>query len=320
MKSQCQWTIRRVSIVIDGDMMDAMTTSASPTALALPELTMLNAMAGGAIEDSLARQRELGVRVLDLKNQVFDRSIEDLDPSAAERLAALVAEHGMRIQTLSTCIGLAAVELGEAAWRERFDPALARVEALVPILRPAQVRLLSPQSEHRDELTDAVSYLRAAQPWVLEWFAEAADRLVAAGTAPVLENEVGGNCIARPQEALDLLAAIGRPRLRLIWDVVNLWQMGTYPSVAVYRQLSPVIAMLHIKGGRADRPGGVLRWRSSLAAASWPLREVLAAALRDGASPVLCLNPPHGAPHDDHPFDTESDLRHLRSLCEEICA
>ena len=117
---------------------------------------------------------------------------------------------------------------------------------------------------------------------------------------------------------LDFFAALARPQTRLIYDVVNLWQMGSFPRVAGYRRLAPVIGMLHLKGGRSDRPGGALRWRSHLDDASWPLRPILSACIAERRSPVICLNPPHGADHPDYHWDHQRDLRFLRTNFPEI--
>lgn len=284
------------------------------------ELTLLNSMAGDDIAASIARQQAWGIRCLDLKDHLFGRAIADLDPEQGIRLAGLIAAAGLRVHTASTGIGYGVVEQGETAFRAAFDPQIERMCALIPLLRPTQVRLLSAKTSRRALLCDAITYLRREHAWLFAWYREAVDRLAATGVAVVIENEIGDCCVSRPEEALDLLAAIDRPQLRLIWDIVNLWQLGTYPSVAVYRQLAPVIGMVHLKGGRSDVPGGRLRWRSGLADASWPVRELVAAILADRITPVLCLNPPHGEAHPDFAVDYAADLAFLRATFPEIHA
>jgi hypothetical protein len=51
-------------------------------------LTVLNAMAGADIERACAKMAEWGIRVLDLKDHVFGKAIEDLTEEEA-RAAAL---------------------------------------------------------------------------------------------------------------------------------------------------------------------------------------------------------------------------------------
>jgi len=289
-----------------------------PTPTPHTDLTLLNSMAGDDIAGAIARQQAWGIRCLDLKDRLFGRSITALDLEQGRALATLIDAAEMRVHTASTGIGSGVVEQGEAAFRATFDQQIERMCALVPILRPAQVRLLAVQTALRATLCDAITYLHRDHAWIFAWYREAVDRLAATGTAVVIENEVGDCCISRPQEALDLLAAIARPHLRLIWDIVNLWQLGTYPSVAVYHQLKPVIGMVHLKGGRSEIPGGRLRWRSSLADASWPVRAIVAEILTDRITPVLCLNPPHGEAHPDFAVDYGADLAFLRTTFPEI--
>jgi hypothetical protein len=90
--------------------------------------------------------------------------------------------------------------------------------------------------------------------------------------------------------------------------------MGTFPSVEVYGQLRPLIRQVHLKGGMSETAGGPLRWRSALEDASWPVKEIVAAVLADGVSPILCLNPSHGQAKDGYEYDdvTQRDIEFLR--------
>jgi hypothetical protein len=99
------------------------------------------------------------------------------------------------------------------------------------------------------------------------------------------------------------------------WDIQNLWSMGTPPSPEVYEQLTPFIGYVHLKGGQAGEDGA-LRWRSSLREATWPVAEITARVVADGVSPVICLNPSHGAPRPDDADGrtVEDDIAYLRDL------
>ena len=58
---------------------------------------------------------------------------------------------------------------------------------------------------------------------------------------------------------------LDRPEsVALTWDVQNLWQMGTFPTIDVYYQLKDLIHYYHLKGGqfRGDSPS--LYWKSNL--------------------------------------------------------
>jgi hypothetical protein len=51
--------------------------------------------------------------------------------------------------------------------------------------------------------------------------------------------------------------------------------------------------MLHLKGGQAG-PDGNLEFASSLADATWPVIDIVRAAIGEGGIKVVCLNPSHG--------------------------
>lgn len=280
------------------------------------QLTVLNGMAGIDIATSIDRHRDWGLELLDLKDQVFDRWAHRLEPEQAEQVTGMIAAAGLRMDTISSPIGSEpGLDAGEAAFRTRVDQELTSCLRVAAILRPRRVRLIAPQVPQRAQVLDAVAWIRAEAPWAIAVLRDAVDRIVAAGCEPVLENEIAASCLARPSEVLDLFAAIDRPALRFTWDVVNLWQMGTAPSLTVYRQLRPVIGLVHVKGGRAEHAGGPLRWRSALADADWPVTDILRAVVDDGASDVICLNPPHGADDPARPYDWDyaADLRYLRA-------
>ena len=119
---------------------------------------------------------------------------------------------------------------------------------------------------------------------------------------------------------MSFFAALNRPAARLIWDVQNLWQMGTYPSLDVYNALRPLIGMVHLKGGQSEYANGPLKWRTALADASWPVAGIVREVIRDGASPVICLNPSHGGtkPGYDYHDVTGRDVTFLRATFSEI--
>jgi hypothetical protein len=168
--------------------------------------------------------------------------------------------------------------------------------------------------------------VRSEAPWLLPCYGEAVDRIHAAGFAAVVENEIGGCIFSHPGEVMAFFRLLDRKgRVQFTYDVQNLWEMGTAPSLAAYRALQPVIGYLHVKGGRAG-PDGKLAWRSPLETASWPVAEIVLAswpvaeivlaAVADGVSPCICLNPSHGATArgEDHEDYTLRDLAYLRGL------
>lgn len=282
-------------------------------------LTVLNNMAGGEFRESFDRQAEWGIEVLDLKDALFGKAIEALSVEEAEQVAQAAHARGLSVHTMSTCLLHGDIEMGEAAFRERYRAGLDNLLKLAPALRPAQVRLLMAGTSRRADILDSSVYLEAVHPWVFDVYREAVDALADAGFKAVIENEVGKCLFSTPHEVIRFFSILARPgRVSLIWDVQNLWQMGTFPSLEVYEALKPVIGMLHVKGGRSEHPGGRLKWRSKLEDASWPVIPILEAAIADGKSDVICLNPSHGEAPEGYSHDFKADLDYLRASIKEI--
>lgn len=284
------------------------------------QLTMLNSMADGEFVRSLDRQQGWGIRWVDLKDAIFGKRVTELTADEAEEAARLIAARGMAVYCLSTQIFQDDLEQGEAVFRQRHLAALERMARLVPILRPRVVRVLAAQSSRRDTFQDAVVYLRGRHPWVIGLYREASDLVTQAGSRLTIENESHNCVISRPGEALDFFSALDREgRVDLTWDVQNLWQMGAFPTLDVYRELKPLIGYYHVKGGIADESGR-LKWRSLLADASWPVADITRAVVADGVSPVICLNPSHGGrkPGYDDADWVRRDFEYMRELLQDI--
>ena len=78
------------------------------------------------------------------------------------------------------------------------------------------------------------------------------------------------------------LKAATHAAVSFTWDVQNLWQMGQFPSLAIYRAMRPLIRYFHVKGGICTEPGGKLAYGSSLEDASWPVEAVTRSVARTG--------------------------------------
>src|SRR5207237_198766 len=77
-----------------------------------------------------------------------------------------------------------------------------------------------------------------------------------------------------------------RHKFSFTWDVANLWQMGTFPTLEVYAQIKHLIGYVHVKGGLKGDRESAFGWASSLEDASWPVAEIVKAVISDGVSPV----------------------------------
>jgi hypothetical protein len=285
--------------------------------MSIPSLALLNAMAGSDFEAALDRHLEWGLSWLDLKDQIFGKALTGLTVTEAERAAQSIAQRGMRVYCLSSTVFASDIEVGEGQFRARHEEALECVIDVARILKPVYIRLIGAQTSRRSEVENSAAYLQEQHPWVFNVYAGAIDRISEAGFNTVIENEVDHQILVSPVEICDFFATLKRPgKVKFTWDIANSWQAGAFPTLETYRKLKSIIGYIHVKGGRSDAPGAALRYASSLSQAMWPVREIVSAAIRDNVSPVICLNPPHGAPApgDDLSNLTERDLRFMRDL------
>jgi len=294
----------------------------------MAHLTMLSEMMGGELPAAIERLAGLGIRHLDLKGGVFGRNIAELDDAQNERLAALVASANMEVYCFSSVLGRWSIDaVGEREFRERLVGGVRCVLATARCVRPALVRLLGCTFAARADVADANDYLAAKAPWVYAAYGEAIAALREGGLAVTIENEPG-SIFTHPVETLGFFARLACPdAVGFTWDVQNMWQSGTLPSLAVYEALRPIVNYVHLKGGCGRRAApDTLAYRTTLAQASWPVAEIVAAVLADGVSPVLCLNPPHGrdpsavlgAPPGLEPYAPQRDVAFLRATFPEI--
>lgn len=287
------------------------------------QLTMLNSMAGTDFDQALDQHLEWGLSVLDLKEAIYGKTIDDLLPHEAEQVAKAIRIRNLSIATLSTGIFYGDIEQGEVAFRAQFSAKLARVLETAPILQPTHIRLLSASSTKRATFTNCSEHLQNEHPWVIPLYREAIEQLHEIGFHVVIENEVGRTIFSHPQEILDFFHVLDcGDKVGFTWDIANLWQEGTFPSLEVYAQLTPVISMVHLKGGRINEdPEGPRRLASSLETASWPVKEIVGAVIDDGVSSVICVNGSHGArnPAYSHTLeDYHRDILYLREQFEGI--
>lgn len=263
---------------------------------------MLAEMMGTDLEQAVGRLQELGIRHLDLKNHVFGRSIEDLDPDADGRLADLVDRTGVEVYCFSSVLGHQNVSrVEEPEFRRAMAAGLDNMLRTARRVRPRLIRLLACGFDGRDDWPDSNAYLERQAPWVYAAYADAIERIHDAGITATLENEPR-TIFSNPAEAVAFIARLNLgAKVGFTWDVQNMWQSGVFPTLDVYGVLAPITNYVHLKGGRgsAEDPR-VLTYRSPLEDAGWPVPEIVGAVLADGISPVICLNPSHGAvPPDD---------------------
>jgi sugar phosphate isomerase/epimerase len=281
------------------------------------QVTMLNAMAARDFGQALDIHKQWDVKLLDLKDGIFDKSFMDLTDTQAAEAAAMIAQRGLEVHCLSSGLFHADVEQG----RERFTDGLAgrigRLIELSRVFRPQVVRLLGATTSRRAEISDAVEDVQRRHPWLIGEYQAAIDRIANAGFMATIENETYGCILGSPGEVCRLFQLINRPgKVMFTWDVQNMWQAGTWPTPAHYQTLRDICHYVHLKGGQCDKPGDALQWRSALEDASFDVPTIVRDVVASGRVPVLCLNPPHGAvkPGYDYANLVQRDLRYLRRL------
>ena len=262
----------------------------------MTELTTAADMMDEDLPLAVSRLSDLGLRYLDLKDQVFGRPIANLDDERRDRLASLLAGTGLSVYCFSSVLGYWHLDqLDEATFRRRLEEGARNLIATSNVVRPAKVRLIACEFDEGAAGDGATAYLETRAPWVYGAYRDAVEQLTDAGLAVTFENEPR-TIFANPEETIAFFERLDRPRAGFTWDVHNMWQSGTYPSLEVYRTLQPLIDFVHLKGGRADSTDPTtLVYRSPLESASWPVREIVSAIIADGVSPVLCVNPFRGS-------------------------
>jgi sugar phosphate isomerase/epimerase len=287
------------------------------------QLTILNSMAGAEFESALRQHVQWGLHWLDLKDGIFGKGILDLTDAEALRAREAIAAHGLEVWCLSTVLFDDDIEQGQAAFTARIGNGPARAARLAELLKSRKVRLLAARTSARPGVADSMAYLDAKHPWLIPLYARAAEAIAASGSEVTIENEAHACIFASPGEVLGFfrrLKAATSADVSFTWDVQNFWQMGQFPTIELYQALRPLIRYYHVKGGICDQPRGKLVYRSSLEDASWPVEPITRQVIRDGISPVICLNPPHGAPKPGYDYAdlTRRDLDFLRRRLEEV--
>jgi sugar phosphate isomerase/epimerase len=285
------------------------------------ELTILNSMAGREIESALDQHMAWGLRLLDLKDAIFGKGLIDLTDSEAAHAADLIHSRKLTVYNLSTMFFFADVDHGEAWFRCQYLDRLDRLLEIAAILRPTLIRLLGAEIGQRRTIDNAIAYLTQRHPWLIAHYQEAVDRIAAAGYQTTIENETGNCIFSTPTEVNEFFTLLDRQdQACFTWDVQNMWELGTFPSLAVYQQLKAYIGYFHVKGGQADSASSALRWRSALDDASWPVTAITQQVVADNISPVICLNPPHGAVKAGYDYTdlTGRDLQFLRQTIAEM--
>jgi len=259
------------------------------------KLTMLNGTAGSDFETAARRHAELGLKWLDLKDSLWGENINNLSLDNARRAADIAKANGLNVFCFSTALCESELNAGEEAFRARHFKTLDHVLKLADILEPAYIRLISAKLKPYTGTESRMDFVERDFPWTFGVYREMVDRIVSSGCRVLVENEINNVIFNRPEGILRFFERLERPgKVHYTWDVQNLWQEGVFPTMEIYQQLKPIIGCLHLKGGRTEGDGRTLVHACTLEDASWPVLEIVRAAVADGVAPFICVNPCHG--------------------------
>lgn len=220
--------------------------------------------------ETLGQER---IRHLDLRG-VWGKNVLALSDDEVRRVAAALAERGVRVATIASPIGKIGIGDEFGPHLEAFRRALAIAHELAA---PA-IRIFSfyiPEGDNPDR----------HRPEVLRRLEALVRAVEGSGVRLLHENEKGiyGDTPAR---CLDLLSAIDDPNLGAIWDPANFVQVGVRPHTEGFPMLRPYIAAIHIKDAVAASGAVVLPGEGD-----GELRPTLAALHASGFAGVFTLEP-----------------------------
>ena len=258
------------------------------------KLTMLNSMGDGDFIKTLDKHQELNIKAMDLKDSVFGKSLIDLTDEDATRANELMTQKNITTYCFSTVLFHLDIEVGEEEFRKQSLDKVGRIIELARIMKPEVIRLLAAKSTKRSEYSNIIPYIKSNTPWLIPMYREAIEKINAAGFGVTIENEAHACIFSNPEEILEFFKELNcEDKVSFTYDIQNLWQMGTFPTVESYKKLAPITGYFHLKGGQSHG-GNELEWRSSLEDATWPVKEIVELAINENISKYFCLNPSHG--------------------------
>ena len=262
----------------------------------MARISILADIAGQDLEQVVKELPEFGIELIDLKRGVFGHAIESLDDTARNRLAALLEQSSVENYSFSSNVGYVNIStMTETEFRTHLNDGVSNMLKSLRVVRPTMIRLLACSFDNRAEWDNSNEFLERHAPWVYSAYDEAIARINDAGIIATIENEPN-TIFSNPTETIGFFDRLARrEKVGFTWDIQNMWQSGSFPTVESYRLLKPIINYVHTKGGRgSEEAPNLLTWRSSLEDASWPVREILAEVLTDNPDAVICVNTSHG--------------------------
>lgn len=230
-------------------------------------------------ERALALAQDWGLTCVELRT-LGGRQVADLTPSEAAQVRRALARRGLAVECLAT--PLFKVELPSSDAQGEIDRQLAMLTAALRVAAELGTRVLRTFSFRRRRFTGE------EHAWVAVYLGRAAALAAEKGCLLALENE--HTCTAATgAEAAALLAAVGSPHLKAVWDPGNALVAGETSYPHGYAALKGSIVDVHVKDA-TFAPASTEPWRLvGEGEVDW--RGQLAALAADGYDGPLTLEP-----------------------------
>jgi sugar phosphate isomerase/epimerase len=196
------------------------------------------------IEESVAHMASVGFRGLELATgDDHSTPIDTLDDARVDEVARLLDKHRMEAIAVSGLFGLVAPSPAEWEIRQRKFRRAIDVAARLGAPFVALGSGAAPQGWHREQVW---TELRRNAMLVAEYACER-------GVTLALEPHWGA-AVERPGDALELLAAVKLPSLRINLDVCHPFALG-YDLHSIAQVLVPQAVYAHVCDVRGRHPG-----------------------------------------------------------------
>lgn len=285
------------------------------------KIAMLNHMPSRDFVKSLDLQREWKIHYLDLKEHIFGKELLSLRDDEAKAVAELVSERDMEVYCFSTTLFFEEIEKGEGVFQKEHLEKLDRIIELARIINPKVIRIMAARTAKRSRIINTVPYISESFPWLIPMYRRAVERINAGGYTATIENDANGCIWSRPEEITGFFNALDcAGRVFLTFDIQNLWQMGTYPTMEVFDILEDITGYFHLKGSLPEISGGDTVYACSLEDCRWDVIGITRKALLGKSKSYICLNPVKGKRLEGLCYEdiARADLDYLRNQIKEL--
>ena len=200
------------------------------------KLTMLNSMGDSDFVKTLDKHKEWNIKAMDLKDCIFGKSLIGLTDEEAASAHELINQKNMTVYCFSTVLFHLNIEIGEDEFRKQSLDKVDRVIEIARIMKPEVIRLLAATSTKRSEYSNIIPYIKTYTPWIIPLYREAVEKIHNAGFGVTIENEAHDCIFSNPEEILEFFNELNcKDKVSFTYDIQNLWQMGTFPTVESYK-------------------------------------------------------------------------------------